>query len=267
MHPWNKKSKEVLNKILGLQHPHDKIVEIFQGFSQKGKVLDAPAGSGKISLKLRDAGFEVHAADIAPQLFSVEGVSCTWANLNLNMPFDDAFFDYILSSEGIEHLEDQYQFIRECYRVLRKNGTLVITTPNLLNMKSRIWLFLTGFRNFTERPQNEVDILAGGDHINIVNYFQLRTNLHRNGFRIVDATTHEFSNTAMMFFFMVPFVVFFTYRSFRRERNLEQRKRNKEILKHIFSEDLLFGKKLILIAKKDKDYFLRDVNVSDLGEK
>jgi 2-polyprenyl-3-methyl-5-hydroxy-6-metoxy-1,4-benzoquinol methylase len=260
-----KRSKEILTKVLGLQHPHDKIVGVFQSFSPKGKVLDTPAGTGIISLKLRELGFEVTAADINPQFFKAKEISFEWADLNLRIPFDDGSFDYVFSSEGIEHLEDQYHFVRECYRVLGRHGKLIITTPNLLNMKSRLFSFTTGFRNINERPQNEVDAHPGGSHINLVNYFQLRTNLHRNGFRITEVTTHEFSRTAMLLVFLIPIVFLSTYHSFRRERNPEQIKRNEQILKHVFSADLLFGKKLILIAEKDEDYLLSDDHSAETG--
>lgn len=231
------------------------IVEILEKCGRgKGKILDAPAGSGEISKKLQDSGFEVYAADIAPDSFKLPGVECKKVDLSQHLPYKDEFFDYILSSNGIEHLEDQYTFIRECYRILKPHGTLLITTPNVLNLKARVANLLLGFPTFYDVPQNEVDNYEGGGHINNISYFDLRINLHRNGFKIILVKTHMHSITALFFSLLIPFVCAATYKSFRREKNRKQRNRNKEILKHVLSDDLLFGKKLFVLAVKNHHF-------------
>jgi len=125
-------------KIFGSQHPHDKVVEMFNRCSGRGRLLDAPAGPGTISKRLKEAGFDVVAADIDPRLFCSEGISCEKADLNEDLPFENESFDFILCSNGVEHLEDPFHFVRECYRILRERGKLLVTTPNLLNLKSRV---------------------------------------------------------------------------------------------------------------------------------
>lgn len=239
------------------ERARNTIIEILENCGGgRGKILDAPAGSGEISKKLQDVGFEVYAADIAPELFKLPGVQCKKVDLSQNLPYENEVFDYILSSNGIEHLEDQYNFVRECYRILKPHGKLLITTPNILNLKARVANFLLGLPTFHDRPQNEVDDYEGGGHINNVSYFDLRINLHRNGFKIILVKTHMCSITAMVFSLLVPFVYAATYKSFMREKNREQRDRNKDILKHVLSTDLLFGKKLFILAEKDH-YFLK----------
>lgn len=233
---------------------HNLIIEILKNARKTGKILDAPAGAGAISQKLQDAGFEVYAADIAPELFKLSGVHCEKADLNFNLPYEDEYFDCILNSNGIEHLEDQYNFVRECYRILKPNGKLLITTPNILNLKARVAYLLLGFHTFHDRPHNEVGDYEGGGHINMASYFDLRVNLHRNGFKIISVSTHMYSATALFFSFFIPFVYVMTYRSFKREKNREQRVRNQEIVKNVLSADLLFGKKLFVFAEKDHLY-------------
>jgi len=236
---------------------HNMIIKVLRNYGgESGRILDTPAGSGEISKKLQNAGFEVYAADIASELFKLPGVHCEKVDLNQPLPYRDEFFDYILNSNGIEHLEDQYTFVRECYRILKPHGKLLISTPNILNLKARVANFLLGFPTFHDRPQNEVDEYEGGGHINNVSYFDLRINLHRNGFKIILVKTHLYSMTALFFSLLVPFVFAATYRSFQREKNREQRARNKDILKHVLSMDLLFGKKLFVLAEKDH-HFLR----------
>jgi SAM-dependent methyltransferase len=241
-------------KIFGLQHPHDKVVEIFTHYGDHGKLLDAPAGPGIISQKLKEAGFDVVAVDINPNLFSVEGISCEKADLNRDLPFSEGTFDYVLCSNGIEHLENPVLFIRGCFRILREKGKLLISTPNILNLKSRLANLLVGFNLFTGRPSNEVEDYLGGEHIHLANYYELRTHLHRNGFRILKVTTHCYSHRAMLCAPLYPIVCLATWRAFRRERDLKQRERNREILRHVLSADLMLGRKLFLVAEKDPQY-------------
>jgi len=245
-----------MTKIFGLQHRYDKVVEIFSGFGCQGKLLDAAARHGRISKKLKNIGFDVVAADINPIDFPSHEIPILIADFNQSLPFKDGTFDFVLCSNGIEYLEDPYCFVRECYRVLKTSGKLLVETPNIMNLQSRLSNLFVGFYRFNGRPYDEVSGDLGGEHrMNLQNYYQLRFNLHRNGFRIIDLNTHEFSNKAVAFSPLFPFVYLATYWAFRREKRLHQRERNREIFQHVMSACLLFGKQLFLLAEKDPSYW------------
>jgi ubiquinone/menaquinone biosynthesis C-methylase UbiE len=53
------------------------------------------------------------------------------------MPFENNFFDSLLAGELIEHLKKPELFVREANRVLKKNGVLVLTTPNRKSLINR----------------------------------------------------------------------------------------------------------------------------------
>lgn len=44
--------------------------------------------------------------------------------------FDNSRFDYVVSFQVIEHIEDDIAFVREVARVLRPGGKFIVTTPN-----------------------------------------------------------------------------------------------------------------------------------------
>lgn len=49
----------------------------------------------------------------------------------------DNFFDYVITFQVIEHIEDDALFLSEIYRVLKDKGKLIVTTPNRLMSLTR----------------------------------------------------------------------------------------------------------------------------------
>ena len=48
------------------------------------------------------------------------------------LPFDDREFDAILCFETVEHVSKPDIFIKELGRIIKKNGEMILTTPNIL---------------------------------------------------------------------------------------------------------------------------------------
>jgi len=48
------------------------------------------------------------------------------------LPFKNEVFDIVIATEVIEHFVEGEAFVNEAYRVLRRGGLLLITTPNAL---------------------------------------------------------------------------------------------------------------------------------------
>jgi ubiquinone/menaquinone biosynthesis C-methylase UbiE len=77
-------------------------------------------------------------------------------NLNEPFTFPSASVDAISAISVLEHVFDVYEFIRECKRVLRTNGVLVIEVPNIAYVKHRIQLLL-GRLPITSSPHGWAD--------------------------------------------------------------------------------------------------------------
>lgn len=101
----------------------------------KKKFLDAPCGEGAFLERLRALGVEAYGLDIeARPEENIQG----W-NLNqFPLPYPAEFFHGIASIEGIEHLENPFALIREFWRLLKPSGYLILTTPNILSIRSRV---------------------------------------------------------------------------------------------------------------------------------
>jgi SAM-dependent methyltransferase len=118
------------------------------------RVADVGAGRGAFSKLVGDWLRERHgldprahlfACDLIPESFEYDGVACTRTGPDGRLPFPDAHFDATVSIEVVEHVEDQFAFLRELARVTRPGGKVIVTTPNVLNLNSRLGTLLTGF--------------------------------------------------------------------------------------------------------------------------
>ncbi|MBT3408378.1 methyltransferase domain-containing protein [Candidatus Woesearchaeota archaeon] len=49
---------------------------------------------------------------------------------NLNLIFKKNSVETIIAGELIEHLENPILFLKKCYQILKKDGTLILSTPN-----------------------------------------------------------------------------------------------------------------------------------------
>ncbi len=64
------------------------------------------------------------------QRFAGERLKLLVHDANRTFPFDDASFDVVFSSEVIEHLANYAGFLAEVRRVVRRDGLLILKTPN-----------------------------------------------------------------------------------------------------------------------------------------
>jgi len=99
-------------------------------------VLDLPCGEGAFTQRVMQRGFKVCASDLVPRI-SVPNAEFRPCDMNKPLPFADGAFDAIACIDGIEHIERPFDFIRECARVIRADGLLILSTPNISAVRSR----------------------------------------------------------------------------------------------------------------------------------
>jgi len=102
------------------------------GLPSGARVLDAPCGgTAALTLALLERGFDTVGADVDPEAEARLGKVFARANLDAPFPWPDRSFDVAFSTEGIEHLENHFSFLREMSRILKPGGVLVFCTCSL----------------------------------------------------------------------------------------------------------------------------------------
>lgn len=106
-----------------------------------GKVLDVGYSKGSFADYLAERGWDCTAINLDGD--GDPRIKLILCDLNEGFPVESEVFDAVTAGEVIEHMIDEAAFLQECHRVLKKDGTLVLTTPNLAFSLNRL-LVLVG---------------------------------------------------------------------------------------------------------------------------
>lgn len=214
----------------------------------KGKVVvDFPAGNGVTSKILKDAGALPIPIDLFPEYFKFDDMECLRANIREGLPLNDSSADYLICQEGIEHFTDQFSTFREFNRVLKMNGTILITTPNYSNLRSKLSYLLSESERFGSiMPPNELDSVWMTDknitseiyfgHIFLIGVQKLRVLATLSGFEIKKIHFTRLKTTSLFLLpFLYPFILISNYLTYR--KNLRKNKDfSSEIKNKIYGE-------------------------------
>ena len=116
-------------------------------------VLDVAAGTGNASIPAAAAGAHVIAVDLTPELFAAGrrraervGVELEWVAADAEeLPFEDARFDYVLSSLGVQFVPRHEVVASELVRVCRPGGTIALGNWAADGYIGRIWTIMAPY--------------------------------------------------------------------------------------------------------------------------
>jgi ubiquinone/menaquinone biosynthesis C-methylase UbiE len=171
----------------------------------EAKILDLGCDDGKWTLRIakkieakKVSGIEIvgEKAKFAEK----SGVSVKKSDLNKEFPFDDNEFDVVHANQVIEHISNLDKFVSEIYRVLKKDGYIIISTENgsswhnifasilgwqifsLTNISSK----KMGIGNPLALHRNEKIDLISWTHKTIFNYLGLKEFFSVYGFKNIE---------------------------------------------------------------------------------
>lgn len=171
---------------------HNRVFELVQQYlaaPQGRKVCDLPCGAGAFSARLTTLGCEVTAVDLeAVEPFYFDVSKRVLADANRPLPFNDGEFDMMVSIEGIEHLENPSAFVRECARIVKPGGMVILSTPNVDSYRSRRSAHLHGFHKYF-RPVSAEHKMAW--HLHPIDMTFMRGALRKAGLKLVEVTVNR----------------------------------------------------------------------------
>lgn len=142
---------QVLNKMnletttnVGL---HEFLLErVLKQYAKPGeRAIDLGAGSGRFALLLQGMGWDVIGADKDSAVFKAP---IPFVKIDLDAPdfgheLGHGSFSLVTAIEVIEHVESPIRFLRNSCRLLKPEGVMIFTTPNVDNLPARIKFLLT----------------------------------------------------------------------------------------------------------------------------
>jgi len=160
-------------RIHALPGLHELLGNICSNYLKRGAhILDLAAGSGAMSMRLKDLGFQPVAADYVLENFRAKDIPFHQLDLNENFSEkirNNRHFDAIMASEIIEHLENPFHFFRQCSELLKPEGVLILSTPNTQNTASVINFLRDGYFLWFSDTDRQIQ-----GHINPLTQWQIR---------------------------------------------------------------------------------------------
>lgn len=209
--------KVLVNETLSNQKEKERLLLLkqFVPLDKTWKILEAGSGFGNFLLYMSTMGYNIQGiepdsfcVDITKRRFDYYGKK----NIILKqkaekLPFANNFFDFIISFQVLEHVQNLEKTLKEFKRVLKKDGYLFIACPNY----SSFWephyaiifpMFLgkSIFRLWLRLNRRNIDFL---ESLNFTTTKSLKNELKQNAFIIKDVGKEifkkRFNNKNLMY--------------------------------------------------------------------
>lgn len=149
------------------------------------KVLDLGCNDGAITNEIAKKGNDVLGVDLEEVIEKVAKkkyphLKFVAHDLSQKFPWTDGSFDVIVALELIEHIPDDDLFLQECFRILKKGGKLILSTPNAAYFLFRAMLLFGKFHEFSR-------------HIHYYTFETLIKKLKHARFKIFDVKGAEYN--------------------------------------------------------------------------
>lgn len=173
---------------------------------------------------------------------------------NEKLPYEDNSFDIITCTEVLEHLENHRAVLKEVYRILKPGGIATFSTPNILNFRSRVRFFFSGFYNlFGPLHFMHSEKYSTGGHINPLSLFYLVHSMADAAFQRPTWTVDKWQRGSIpALFFTYPLIKIFAYMAYRKEvtkyHTIDEN--NINVVSAMNSLNILLGRTIIVTGHK-----------------
>ena len=151
------------------------------------QILELGCGTAYFTRELSVTGASITAIDISPELLAEARNNCAATNVTFEvqnayaLSYPDASFDSVIGSSVLHHLEIE-EALQQIHRVLRPNGSIAFTEPNMLNPQIAVQKNVPAIKKRLGDSPDETAFFR----------WPLRRLLERTGFRDVRVTPFDF---------------------------------------------------------------------------
>jgi methionine biosynthesis protein MetW len=149
------------------------------------RLLDVGCGDGILGMLVRNRFEEIYGVDISDKAIEVaqrRGIKAYKVNLNVEaLPFEDNYFDSITCLATLQLIYDMNTMLREFNRVLKPDGELVLTVPNMRAYWRIFKLVVLGYFPRTSLDPEGYD----GGTLHYFCYRNLKDLLEKSGFKVM----------------------------------------------------------------------------------
>ena len=170
--------------------------------AQPTTLLDIGCGEGTLLNELSDKlpKTELYGTDVYSQ--NSKKWKYVVSDITKRIEFDDNSFDVVVLGEVIEHVPDPDFVLAEISRILKRDGRLIVSTPNVASWANRILVPLLGIQPlFTETSTKQnvgrrLKVLGQGEkvqgHLKVFTARSLKETIELNDFKVMSLSGSTF---------------------------------------------------------------------------
>lgn len=152
----------------------DLILKLLKRNSKDSSILEVGCSGGALLQDLKRSGFiHNYGIDISKQAIALclsKGLENVFQADACKLPFSSNFFDIIIASDILEHVEDDCAAVQEWTRVLKKNGVLLVFVPAFKWLWTEHDAVNNHYRRYSVKQLRDV-VQVNGITISKINYW------------------------------------------------------------------------------------------------
>jgi len=124
------------NETLAFRRQQNSFRWVLNHMQKEKYVLDVGCFNGAFTRIMKEEGYYPSGTDVSQHCIDVskknnDGLSIPYFKMpnSYQIPVQKELFDYVTCMQVLEHVEDPYLFVEELFRVVKKGGTLFVSTP------------------------------------------------------------------------------------------------------------------------------------------
>jgi 2-polyprenyl-3-methyl-5-hydroxy-6-metoxy-1,4-benzoquinol methylase len=222
------------------------------------KILEISCGRGEIIAKLQKDGYTVKGTNYTKYPEKIDGLDIDYGiDILKGLPDDDNSFGCVILVDVIEHLRDHDKALQEISRVCSMDGYLLILTPNIMKISSRLHFLTTGFfktkRAFIGYDVPSKSSFAFHNYPPYLPIFLYQLKSHHFKLYLFDAAGFKYKSLILLLIFYPVILIATYFKTHLKEKYIKSSGTSNFLLKIMTSFSALCGEFYIVLAKKQPD--------------